>query len=50
MSRFIAVKWVADEAGEYVFMQTPEGLEMVVQMRGWSYLTKHLTPDEAIKC
>ena len=49
MSRFIAVKWVADEAGEYVFMQTPEGLEMVVQMRGWSYLTKHLTPDEAIE-
>ena len=22
---------------------------MVAQMRGWSYLTKHLTPDEAIE-
>lgn len=49
MSKFIAGKWIADDAGEYVFTQTPEGLEMVAQMRGWSYLTKHLTPDEAIK-
>lgn len=48
MSKFIAGKWIADDAGEYVFTQTPEGLEMVAQMRGWSYLTKHLTPDEAI--
>ena len=49
MSKFLQGKWIADDAGEYVFMQTPEGLEMVAQMRGWSYLTKHLTPDEAIE-
>ena len=49
MSKFLQGKWIADDAGEYVFMQTPEGLEMVAQMRGWSYLTKHLTPGEAIE-
>ena len=49
MTKFLQGKWVADEVGEYVFMQTHEGLEMVAQMRGWSYLTKHLTPDEAIE-
>lgn len=49
MSKFTAGEWVADDRGEYVFTRTTEGLEMVAQMRGWSYLTKHLTPDEAIE-
>ena len=51
MSKFTPGKWIADDVGEYVFMQTPESLEMVAQMRGWSYLTEtlHLTPEEAIE-
>ena len=44
-------KWEADTEGEYVFTRVPEGLMMVAQMRGWSYLTGdlNLSSEEAVK-
>ena len=44
-------KWEADTEGEYVFTRVPEGLMMVAQMRGWSYLTGelNLSSEEAIE-
>ena len=50
MSKFIAGEWFADDMGEYVFLRTPENIEPVAQVRGWSYLTDlEFTPDEAIE-
>ena len=44
-------KWEADTEGEYVFTRVPEGLMMVAQMRGRSYLTGelNLSSEEAIE-
>lgn len=44
-------KWKPDSEGEYVFTLVPEGLMMVAQMRGWSYLTGglKLSPEEAVE-
>lgn len=44
-------KWEADTEGEYVFTRVPEGLMMVAQMRGWSYLTGdlNLSSEEAVE-
>ena len=42
-------KWEADTEGEYVFTRAPEGLMMVAQMRGWSYLTGVLNLSAAIE-
>ena len=55
MSKFTPGKWEADEEGEFVFTRTPFNLEMVAQMRGWSYLTGsgyaelNLSAEEAIE-
>ena len=54
MSKFTGGEWVADDRGEYVFIRIPEGLDPLVQIRGWSYLTDAanglgLTPEEAIE-
>ena len=54
MSKFTAGEWVADDRGEYVFIRIHEGLDPLVQIRGWSYLTDAvnglgLTPEEAIE-
>lgn len=44
-------KWDADTEGEYVLTRVPEGLMMVAQMRGWSYLTGdlNLSSEEAVE-
>ena len=55
MSKFTPGKWEADEEGVYVFTRTPYNLEIVAEMRGWSYLTGsgeaelNLSAEEAIE-